>query len=256
MKTLFIRNLPFDTSETELRKAFECYGKVQRCSIAKNRETGESRGFGFVDIEDGGAPKAIAEMNGKMFSNRSIVVQESEPRNRPAGAGPSGGGGGGGSTSSAPRAPGGGGGAGSGPRPPQSRPGGTGGPPRPGGGGPQRVAGTPNNRTAYPMSRTASRPGMGGDPNKHFGPDAAPAAERFKAYRERPKDRLTPYKREHFDFRESLEEGEGGPKKPGVDDENVSAPMSIDDIANADTGDTSQVDDTQPDGDDEDDENR
>ncbi|MFN0207215.1 MAG: RNA recognition motif domain-containing protein [Planctomycetota bacterium] len=252
MKTLFIRNLPFDTSETELRKAFECYGKVQRCSIAKNRETGESRGFGFVDIEDGGAAKAIAEMNGKMFSNRSIVVQESEPRNRPAGGAPSSGGGG--SASSAPRPSG---GPGGGARPPQSRPGGSNnnsGPLRPG--GQQRTAGAPNSRTAYPMSRTASRPGMGGDPNKHFGPDAAPAAERFKQYRERPKDRLTPYKREHFDFRESLDESEGGPKKPGVDDENVSAPMSIDDIANADTGDTSQVDDTQYDGDDEDDENR
>jgi hypothetical protein len=44
--------------------------------------------------------------------------------------------------------------------------------------------------------------------NKHFGPDAAPAAERLKAYRDRPKDRLEPYKREHFDFREAMDEDE------------------------------------------------
>jgi RNA recognition motif-containing protein len=102
MKTLFIRNLPFDASEADLRKAFEAFGPVHRCSIAKNRETGESRGFGFVDMEDEAANKAIAEMNGRMFANRTIVVQESDPKGRTAGPG--------GPSSGGPRPPG--------PRPP------------------------------------------------------------------------------------------------------------------------------------------
>lgn len=223
MKTLFIRNLSFETSEADLRKAFESFGKIHRCSIAKNRDTGESRGFGFVDVDDDVAPKAIADMNGKMILNRTIVVQESDPRPRADGApssggarsGPSSGGGG-------PR-PGGGmggprpGGAPSGPRPMHSSPNTNSGGARPGGPPMSRSASAPQSRTAQRPGQQP-RPGMGGD-HKNFGPDAAPASQRFKAYSDRPKDRLKPYKREHFDFRDSLTEEEENARKKARDDE-------------------------------------
>ncbi|HKD99589.1 MAG TPA: RNA-binding protein [Planctomycetota bacterium] len=127
MKTLFIRNLPFTTSEADLRKAFEAFGRVTRCSIAKNRETGQSRGFGFVDMDDEAATRAISEMNGREFERRQLIVQESDPRAR-AGA-PTGGG-----------APG--------PRP-------VGGPPRPGGGSPGTA---PRPGTGGPASRNFGPP--------------------------------------------------------------------------------------------------
>lgn len=230
MKTLFIRNLPFDAAEADLRKAFEPYGKVHRCSIAKNRDTGESRGFGFVDLDDDAAPKAIAEMNGRMIAGRSIVVQESDPKTRagdaggarpatgPSGARPGSAPGGAGMGSSGPR-PGG---------PPRSSGSGPGGPPRPHGGAPSsggpgggmmrsRTASAPTGRPGG-MNRTA-RPAGGGDPNKHFGPNAAPASERLKAYSNQPKDRLKPYKREHFDFRDALGDDEESGRKGRKDDD-------------------------------------
>lgn len=76
-----------------------------------------------------------------------------------------------------------------------------------------------NRSAAPPQSRYAQtvRNNNSGD-QKNFGPDAAPAAQRFKAYSDRPKDRLKPYKREHFDFRDALGEDESkGPRK--TDDE-------------------------------------
>lgn len=187
MKTLFVRNLPFDASETELRKAFEAIGTVHRCSIAKNRETGESRGFGFVDMEDDAAARAIAELNGTMISNRTIVVQESDPKSRTGSAGAGG--------SSSPSRPMG----------PSSRPLGSSGPPRPHGSG--------GAREPMPSSRAASPPA-----NRNFGPPASPAAERNRVYKDRKDDRLKPYKRDQFDFRSALDEDEedrGGRRRPG-----------------------------------------
>jgi len=200
MKTLFIRNLPFDASETDLRKAFEVYGRVHRCSIAKNRETGESRGFGFVDMDDDPATKAIGEMNGRMFANRTIVVQESDPKARAAGPG-------GGAPTSAPR-------TGDAPRAPMS------GGPRssssfsgPGAGGGSRPGGPGPSRGPY-----TSRPMGGPSANRNFGPPASPASERNRQYQEK-KDRLKPYKRDHFDFRSELDEEEdkAGRRKPSDD---------------------------------------
>lgn len=81
MKNIFVGNLSFNTNEDELRQIFEGYGQVERVSILTDRETGRSRGFGFVEMasdEDG--EKAIAALNGSQFGGRTINVNEARPK--------------------------------------------------------------------------------------------------------------------------------------------------------------------------------
>ncbi len=81
MKNIFVGNLSFNTSEEELRQLFEPYGQVDRVSILTDRETGRSRGFGFVEMgnsEEG--EKAIAALNGSDFGGRAINVNEARPK--------------------------------------------------------------------------------------------------------------------------------------------------------------------------------
>ena len=81
MKNIFVGNLSFNTNEDELRQAFEAYGPVDRVSIMMDRDTGRSRGFGFVEMtnnEDG--EKAIAGLNGSQIGGRSINVNEARPK--------------------------------------------------------------------------------------------------------------------------------------------------------------------------------
>ena len=95
MKNIFVGNLSFNTSEDELRKIFEPYGTVDRVSILTDRETGRSRGFGFVEManpEEG--DKAIAGLNGSQVGGRTINVNEARPKaERASGGGRSEGGG-------------------------------------------------------------------------------------------------------------------------------------------------------------------
>jgi len=93
LKNIFVGNLDFNTSEEELRQMFEVYGQVDRVSIMTDRETGRSRGFGFVEMssaEDG--EKAIAALNGSQLGGRTLNVNEARPKVERG----SGGGGGGG----------------------------------------------------------------------------------------------------------------------------------------------------------------
>jgi RNA recognition motif-containing protein len=93
VKNIFVGNLSFNTAEDELRQAFEAYGQVDRVSIMTDRDTGRSRGFGFVEMasnEDG--DKAITALNGSQIGGRTINVNEARPKTDRA----SGGGGGGG----------------------------------------------------------------------------------------------------------------------------------------------------------------
>src|SRR5947207_213584 len=88
MKNIFVGNLSFNTSEDELRKAFETYGQVDRVSILTDRDTGRSRGFGFVEMansEEG--EKAIAGLNGSQVGGRTINVNEARPKAERAGGG-------------------------------------------------------------------------------------------------------------------------------------------------------------------------
>ena len=92
MKNIFVGNLDFNTSEEELRELFGTYGQVDRVSIMTDRDTGRSRGFGFVEMtnsEDG--EKAIAALNGSQLGGRKLNVNEA----RPKAEGARGGGGGG-----------------------------------------------------------------------------------------------------------------------------------------------------------------
>ncbi len=97
MKNIFVGNLSFNTNEDELRQIFESYGQVDRVSILTDRDTGRSRGFGFVEMssdEDG--DKAITALNGSQFGGRTINVNEARPKSDHRGGGGGGGYGGGG----------------------------------------------------------------------------------------------------------------------------------------------------------------
>ena len=81
MKNIFVGNLDFNTGEEELRRLFEAYGQVDRVSIMTDRDTGRSRGFGFVEManaEEG--DKAIAALNGTQLGGRTLNVNEARPK--------------------------------------------------------------------------------------------------------------------------------------------------------------------------------
>jgi len=93
---LYVGNLSFHTNEDTLRDAFAQYGDVVEAKIVTDRETGRSRGFGFVTMADGeGARNAIAQLNGAMVDGRDLRVNEAEERKPRSGGGGFGGGGGG-----------------------------------------------------------------------------------------------------------------------------------------------------------------
>lgn len=88
MKNIFVGNLDFNTSEDELRRLFEAHGQVDRVAIMTDRDTGRSRGFGFVEMtsaEDG--EKAIAAMNGSQIGGRTLNVNEARPKVERGGGG-------------------------------------------------------------------------------------------------------------------------------------------------------------------------
>ena len=97
---LYVGNLAFQTSSSDLQELFAQAGTVQSASVIEDRDTGRSRGFGFVEMaskEEGDA--AIAQFNGKEFNGRNLTVNEARPRedrgNRGGGGGRGGYGGGG-----------------------------------------------------------------------------------------------------------------------------------------------------------------
>jgi len=77
-KKLYVENLSFETTETELKELFTQSGLVETVRIITDRDTGRSKGFGFVEMQEGG-DKAIAEMNGKDFNGRARTVNEARP---------------------------------------------------------------------------------------------------------------------------------------------------------------------------------
>jgi len=88
-KKLYVGNLGYDVSSADLREMFSPFGAVASADVIMDRSTGQSKGFGFVEMESGGeADAAIAALDGKERDGRSIKVNEAKPR-------PAGGGGGG-----------------------------------------------------------------------------------------------------------------------------------------------------------------
>jgi cold-inducible RNA-binding protein len=97
VKNIFVGNLDFNVSEDELRNLFGTYGTVDRVTILTDRDTGRSRGFGFVEMtnaEEG--EKAIAALNGTQLAGRTLNVNEARPKAERAGGGGGGRGGRGG----------------------------------------------------------------------------------------------------------------------------------------------------------------
>ena len=92
MKKLYVGNLAFSASEKEIRDLFGQYGSVSSVSLITDRETGQPRGFGFVEMEDG-ADDAIRALDGKEVGGRTIKVNEARPREDRGGGGGGGGGG-------------------------------------------------------------------------------------------------------------------------------------------------------------------
>ena len=108
---IYVGNLSFQSTEGEVAELFGQYGEVISCALPNDRETGRPRGFGFVEMSDEDAKKAIQALDGKDFGGRALRVNEAQPRESRGGFG---GGGGGYNGSGGSRGGGGGGGYGGG----------------------------------------------------------------------------------------------------------------------------------------------
>jgi cold-inducible RNA-binding protein len=94
MKNIYVGNLSFDSTEQDIRALFEAYGAVDRVSVVTDRDTGQPRGFAFVEMSDNAAgDQAIAAVNGHEVGGRALSVNEARPKSE--GGGNRGGGGGG-----------------------------------------------------------------------------------------------------------------------------------------------------------------
>ena len=89
---LYVGNLSFDTSESDLRTAFEAHGNVDSVAVVSDKYTGRSRGFGFVEMNnDEEAKAAMADLNEKELDGRKLNVNEARPREDNRGGGGGGG---------------------------------------------------------------------------------------------------------------------------------------------------------------------
>jgi RNA recognition motif-containing protein len=94
MKSLFVGNMSFQTTETDLSELFKPFGQVTRVNLVKDRETGRARGFAFVEMpNDDEAAKAVAALDGKEFGGRNLKVNEARPKTEMRGPRPGGSGG-------------------------------------------------------------------------------------------------------------------------------------------------------------------
>jgi RNA recognition motif-containing protein len=98
MAKIYVGNLPFTATDAEIRTLFSQHGTVESISIPTDRETGRPRGFGFVEMNQSDASRAIQNLNGKEMGGRALRVNEAQDKPRTGGGGGGGraGGGGGG----------------------------------------------------------------------------------------------------------------------------------------------------------------
>lgn len=80
MKQIYVGNLPYSSSEEDVRELFAQYGEVTSVKLINDRETGRPRGFGFVEMDDQSAQSAIEALDGQEFGGRSLKVNEARPR--------------------------------------------------------------------------------------------------------------------------------------------------------------------------------
>ncbi len=79
-KRIYVGNLPFSANEDEIKELFSQHGTVESVSLVTDRDTGRPRGFGFVEMDDEGAGKAIQALDQKEFGGRNLKVNEARPR--------------------------------------------------------------------------------------------------------------------------------------------------------------------------------
>jgi cold-inducible RNA-binding protein len=92
MKNVFVGNLSFGATESAVRSMFEAYGAVDRVNLITDRDTGQARGFGFVEMSNNAeADRAITELNGRDLDGRALNVNEARPKTERAFGGGGGG---------------------------------------------------------------------------------------------------------------------------------------------------------------------
>ena len=87
MTKLFIGNLPFSATEQSVRALFEPHGTIESLALINDRETGRPRGFGFIEMSNADASKAMQALNGKDFEGRALKVNEAQAKERSGGGG-------------------------------------------------------------------------------------------------------------------------------------------------------------------------
>lgn len=98
MTKLYVGNLPFTATEDAVRALFAPHGNVEKISLITDRDTGRARGFGFVEMSNADASRAMQALNGTDFDGRTLKINEAQERERSGG-----GGGGGGANRGGPR---------------------------------------------------------------------------------------------------------------------------------------------------------
>src|SRR5215467_15241229 len=93
-KRIYVGNLSYHTTENDLATLFEQVGQVESVNIITDRDSGRSKGFGFVEMSNDDADKAIAQFNGTEFGGRALTINEARPREERSGGGRGFGGGG------------------------------------------------------------------------------------------------------------------------------------------------------------------
>jgi RNA recognition motif-containing protein len=82
---LFVGNLPFSATEQSVRALFEAHGAIESLALINDRETGRPRGFGFIEMSNADASKAMQALNGRDFEGRSLKVSEAQSKDRNGG---------------------------------------------------------------------------------------------------------------------------------------------------------------------------
>jgi RNA recognition motif-containing protein len=90
---LYVGNLPFSATEETVRALFSAHGTVESLSLITDRDTGQARGFGFVEMSNADASRAMQALNGQDFGGRALKINEAQDRGRAGGGGGGGGGG-------------------------------------------------------------------------------------------------------------------------------------------------------------------
>jgi cold-inducible RNA-binding protein len=88
MKNIFVGNLSFNTTEQDIRSLFEAHGSVDRVNVVTDRDSGQAKGFGFVEMtNDSDGDKAIAALNGQELGGRALTINEARPKSESGGGG-------------------------------------------------------------------------------------------------------------------------------------------------------------------------